>query len=308
MEVVPVVTERSAKHALDLGVFTGADCVIELTTQIPIFRPSFRKSLSEMEIIEELVEEMLQAGIVRNSTSPYNNPIMVIPKPDGSHRIVHDFRALNEIMYPIQFAVPRVQDIFQKFQGKKYFSKIDFIKGFHQNPIEESCKKYLSFSTMKRKCEYNYLPQGVKIGPAWFSLTVGMAIISIQNFTTHYFDDVYIFSYSIEEHIEHIVITMEKLKDAGFKISPKKSLFCVTEIGVLGFLITGEEVKIDPKKIEAIIKRQPPLSSKGVLSSLGTFGYFRKHKRLRKIPSTITNSDKRVHLGRTPKNCIQILY
>ena len=110
--------EVSAKHALDLGHYNGEEWAFVLTTQIPISRPTYRKSLTEMDIIEELVDEMLKGGIVGLSTSAYNNPIMLVPKPDGSYTIVRDFRAINEVMYPIQFAIPRIQDIFQSMQGK----------------------------------------------------------------------------------------------------------------------------------------------------------------------------------------------
>ena len=276
-EVIPAVVEVSAKHALDLGHYKGEECAFELTTQIPIVRPTYRKSLTEMEIIEELVDEMLNAGIVRLSTSAYNNPIMLVPKPDGTHRIVHDFRALNEVMYPIQFAIPRIQDIFQSMQGKEIFSKIDFLKGFHQMPVKEEHKKYLAFSTRRKKCEYNFAPQGVKTIPAWFSLKVGQTIEPLKSFCTNYLDDVYIYSDSLEEHLDHLILVMNHLKEAGFKISPNKSLFCVREIGVLGFIINKGEIRIDPKKIEAISKREPPTTSKGVLQCIGSFGYFRPH-------------------------------
>ncbi len=80
---------------------------------------------------------MLKVGSVRLSTSAYNNPIMLVPKPDGSYRIMHDFRTFNEVIYPKQFAISRIQDIFQSMQGKEIFSIIDFLKGFHQIPVKK---------------------------------------------------------------------------------------------------------------------------------------------------------------------------
>lgn len=106
---------------------------------------------------------------------------------------------------------------------------------------------------------------------------MGQTIEPLKRFCTNYLDDVYIYSDSLEEHLNHIIDVMVHLKGAGFKISPNKSLFCVKEIGVLGFIINKKEVRIDPKKIEAIAKREPPKTSKGALQCIGSFGYFRPH-------------------------------
>ncbi len=67
--------------------------------------------------------------------------------------------------------------------------------------------------------QYTRCPQGIKTGPAYFSMAVAKALRPCHGFCTSYFDDVMIYSDTIEQHIEHIKKVMICLKEAGFKIS-----------------------------------------------------------------------------------------
>ena len=275
-EVKPAIYDRCSKGVKDMGRFTGDQMNIELTSQLPVSRPSFRKSITEMEEIEQLNQELLVANIIEPSTSAYNNPIMTVGKKDGSKRIVNDFRFLNEIMYPLNFTIPRTSDIFTELSGANYISSTDFPKGFFQCPLNESCRKYTAYSTRRGHWQYKVCPQGVKVGPAWFSLCVGQAMLKCKGFALNYFDDLIIYSKTLSEHLKHIILVMEALKQYGFKVSAKKSHWICREIVLLGFVVSGYEVKIDPKKIETIKSRPIPINSKQVESACGLFQYFSK--------------------------------
>ncbi len=107
---------------------------------------------------------------------------MTVGKKDGSKRIVNDFRFLNEIMCPLNFTIPRTSDIFTELSGANYISVTDFPKGLFQCPLDERCRKYTANSTRRGHWQYKVCPQGVKIGPAWFSLCVGQAMLMCKGF------------------------------------------------------------------------------------------------------------------------------
>ncbi len=72
-EIYPAIVDRCSTGILDMGRFTGDEMNIELGTQLPVARPSFRKSIPEMEEIEKLNGELLAANIIEPSTSNYKS-------------------------------------------------------------------------------------------------------------------------------------------------------------------------------------------------------------------------------------------
>ena len=62
---------------------------------------------------------------MRQSTSPYASPIVMVKKKDGSNRVCVDFRKLNKITEVDPEPMTTAEDLFRRLSGKKYLSKID---------------------------------------------------------------------------------------------------------------------------------------------------------------------------------------
>ena len=117
---------------------------------------------------------------------------------------------------------------------------------------------------------------GIKIGPAYFSLCVSKSLRSCLEFGINYFDDIIIFSKTIEDHIEHIRLVMEALKRSGFTIGANKCIWFAKEVKLLGFIVSGNKAKMDPDKVAAIRERKSPTNIKQVQQCLGLFNFFRR--------------------------------
>ena len=78
------------------------------------------------------VNELLEKGMIRPSSSPYCSPVLLVQKKDGAYRMCVDYRALNKTRIKRIFLVPRIEDIFDNLQGSTYFSRIDLKSGYHQ--------------------------------------------------------------------------------------------------------------------------------------------------------------------------------
>ena len=85
----------------------------------------------ELKELKVQMEEMVNKGFVRPSTSPWGAPVLFVKKKDGSIRLCIDYRELNKVTIRNQYPLPRIDDLFDQLQGAKVFSKIDLRSGYH---------------------------------------------------------------------------------------------------------------------------------------------------------------------------------
>ncbi|KAI3779464.1 hypothetical protein L2E82_09184 [Cichorium intybus] len=97
--------------------------------------------------LRKQLEELLDRGFIRPSTSPWGAPILFVKKKDGSMRMCIDYRELNKITVKNKYPLPRIDDLFDQLQGASYFSKIDLRSGYHQLKIRESDVPKTAFRT-----------------------------------------------------------------------------------------------------------------------------------------------------------------
>lgn len=142
---------------------------------------SYRPPECHKEEIRTQTAEQLTKGITRESNSPFNSPIWVVPKKaDASGkkkwRIVIDFRKLNEHTDIDPYPIPAIDDIISNLGHAKFFSAFDLSSGFHQISMDHSSKKFTAFSTPDGHFEYERMPFGLKNAPATFQRMVDNAL------------------------------------------------------------------------------------------------------------------------------------
>uniref|UniRef100_A0A6V7JFY2 Reverse transcriptase domain-containing protein n=1 Tax=Bracon brevicornis TaxID=1563983 RepID=A0A6V7JFY2_9HYME len=91
-----------------------------------------------------------------------------------------------------------------------------------------------------------------------------------------YLDDIVIFEAGLEEHNEKLLEVLVKSESANLKLQPDKCNFLRREVLYLGHIITENGIKVDPGKVEAVVKFPEPRAPKNVMSFLGLAAYYRK--------------------------------
>lgn len=264
-----------ASRMEDLGCYSLTKYSIKTTTEKPIYIQPYRKSLKERNLMQEEVHKMLNAGIIRKSKSPWSSPVIIVPKPDGTARFCTDYRQLNKVTISDAFPLPRMDDIFDRLSGSKWFSTLDLKSGYWQIELDPDSIEKSAFSTPDGHYEYLRLPFGLKNAPAEFS-RIMQQVMGYLSFVEIYLDDITIHSHSFPEHVEHLTIVLKKLREANLKLNWGKCNWAQKSIHLLGHVVSSDGISVDSSKTAAINNLAPPKSIKEVQRFLGMTGYYRK--------------------------------
>ncbi|NBK90373.1 RNA-directed DNA polymerase, partial [Listeria monocytogenes] len=98
----------------------------------PISKAPYRMAPIELQELKIQLQELLDIGFIRPSTSPWGAPVLFVKKKDGSMRLCIDYRELNHVTIKNRYPLPRIDDLFDQLQGAQFFSKIDLRSGYHQ--------------------------------------------------------------------------------------------------------------------------------------------------------------------------------
>ena len=134
----------------------------------PIKKQPYRTPLKQRKIVETAIEEMLEAGVIERSRSPWGFPIVLVEKRDGSKRFCVDFRALNKITKKNAHPLPIIDDILAALGSAKYFSKLDLKSGYWQVKMNEEDKEKTAFTCHRGLFSFNTMPFGLANGPGVF--------------------------------------------------------------------------------------------------------------------------------------------
>ena len=99
--------------------------LIELLPGIgPISKRPYRMLTKDLEELKIQIKELLDKGYIRPSSSPSGSPVLLVEKKDGSLRMVVDYRGLNAVTIKNKYQLLMINDLFDRLQGAKVFSKI----------------------------------------------------------------------------------------------------------------------------------------------------------------------------------------
>ena len=212
--------------------------------------------MKHFDWVRNEINKLLEAQVICSHSS-WSAPIIVVPKGNGEKCLVIDYGALNKVTWKFMWPMPKVEDIFSKLNGAKYFSTLDLHAGYHHIPLNEESIPKTAFTSPFGKYEYLKVPYGLAQAPVYFQELMNKVLRDFL-FAIAYLDDIIFYSKTAEEHMDHLQQVFHKLCSAELSMKLSKCHLLAKEIKYLGHVLSTTGIKLLPSKTAAIKLMKAP--------------------------------------------------
>ena len=264
--MTPTFTLKEVKHGIKHHIPTEGH---------PVQFRARRLNPEKLAVAKEELGKLEKLGICYRGKSEWASPLMVTTKPDGGWRVCGDYRRLNAMTPDDRYPVRTLQDFTSELQGKKIFSKIDMLKGYHQIPVaeEDICKT--AVITPFGLFVFPRTPFGLKNAGQDFQRLMDQIFGDVAR-TFVYIDDILVASETEEQHLADLKIVLDLLRENGLVTNRKKCILGRSSIEFLGYLVDENGISPMPERVEAIRQIKRPTTVKELQRFLGMVNYYRK--------------------------------
>jgi transposase InsO family protein len=248
----------------------------------PINVKPYRLPEAHKQEARRQVEELKKGGIIVESNSPWNSPLLVVKKKAGvsgkeKWRLVIDYRKVNENTVGDAYPLPDVTEILDQLGQSRYFSCIDMVMGYHQIEVAEQDRAITAFSTKEGHWDYRRLPFGLKTAPATFQRMMNVVLSGLTGSRCFVFlDDIVVYARSLSEHDTKLREVFDRLRKNRLKLKAEKCQFLRKEVSYLGHVISEKGVFPEQAKTRVIEEYPTPQNVKQLRSFLGLMSYYRR--------------------------------
>ena len=245
------------------------------------FRNEYRSIPSHrLPHLQKWLKEWEDSGVATRSVANYACPIFAVPKKKpGEMRWVTDLKARNRITFRDYTPIPNQHIIRESVASKKIKSKLDMSNSYYQIRVEprDEDKNTITAGPLGAWL-IKVMLQGDCNAPATMMRIMNSVLAEfLGKFVWVYLDDILIFSDTEEEHIEHLRMVFQKMREHKFYLRMDKCDLMMDELEVLGHIIKEGKIIPAPEKIRHITDFRTPGSKKELQQFLGSVNYIGGH-------------------------------
>ena len=261
----------------ELGCTHSTEHIIKVTDNTP-FKERFRWIPPQMvEEVRNHLKEMLESGAIRPSQTAWCNAMVLVWKKDGGLHFCIDFCHLNACTKKDSYPLPRIQEALESLAGAGHFSCLDLKSGFWQIKMEEVLKQYTAFTVGNLWFfECDWMPFGLCNIPATFQWLMQNCRGELNLiYCLIYLDDLIVFSWTAEEHLQHLHVIFDWLREYNLKLKPSKCSLFKEEINYLAHQVSKWGVWPSNTNLRAITECALPQTYTEIRAFLGLMGHYR---------------------------------
>lgn len=269
-----------AKDDNDIGCIPDLQLDLDLEDQTPVQKNYVAVPKPLYGEVKAYIEGLLNRNFIKKSSSSYSSPVVCVRKRDQSLRLCVDFRALNKKTRPDRHPIPRIQETLDNLGGNSWFSVLDQGKAYHQGFMSPNSQPLTAFITPWGLYEWVRIPFGLSQAPGAFQRFMENCLGELRDTVCiPYLDDIIIFSTTFEEHIKNMRKVLQRLREHGIKLKPRKCKLFERKVTFLGRVVSEEGYRLDPSSIKPVLalRDSPPKTVNEVRKLMGFLNYYRRY-------------------------------
>lgn len=164
-----------------------------------------------------------------------------------------DYQELNKVTIRNKYPLTRIDDLFDQLRGEVYFSKIDLRSGYHQLCIIEEDVPKTAFLSWYGPYEFRVITFVLTNAPTVFMDLINKVFREfLDQFVIMFIDDILVYSRTEEEHVEHLCIVLQTLRDHLLYAEFRKCGFWLREGQFLEHIVYDRGIAVDPSKVSSV--------------------------------------------------------
>ena len=265
------LTTRFKDIFTGIGKLEGFQLKLHIDEQVqPVAQPLRRPPFSLKEKIKKKLDELLREDIIEQveGPTPWVNPVVVFPKPNGDVRLCVDMRCANKAIILERHPIPTIDEVLEDMQEASVFSKLDLKWGYHQIELSEESRSITTFVTHKGLFRYKRLMFGITSAPEKYQQVIQQVLNGCSG-TANISDDIIVYGSDTAKHDERLEKVLTRLRDKGLTLNEEKCVFHMPKLTFMGLVLSQQGVGPTEEKVKAVNEAREPQTVSEVKSFLG---------------------------------------
>ena len=240
-------------------------------------RRPYRTPHLHREVLRKEIMRLCDIGVLAPSDgqSPWCAPGFCNRKKDGTIRIITDYRKLNAQLNRKPWPIPHVMDLIQDIGHYTYAMALDLSMGYYHCKLSKECSDLTTFMLDIGCFKYLRMPMGMNTSSDEFQKMMTQ-LFSDYSFVHTFMDDILITSDgSYEDHLKKVTQALERLETKNLQVNMRKSFWAVKTVEYLGFILTPDGVKPQPKKVDKMLAIEAPKNRRQLRHFIGLVNFYR---------------------------------
>ena len=234
-----------ASCSTDIGFCSLLEHGIDTGQSPPIKQSPRRPPLSAGDAETDIINDMLEAGVIEPSNSEWASLVCLVKKSDGTYRFCIDYRRVNAVSRKDAFPTPDLKDALDNLRGARWFATLDLLSEYWQLGMSERAKERSAFCTRRGLYQFRRMPFGLCGAPATFCRLMSMVLRDhIGVICLCYLDDVIVFGKTQAELLVRLDQILTRLAECGLKVKPSKCVLFRTWLQLQG--CNHSQIKLRP--------------------------------------------------------------
>ena len=277
-ELVLAYHDVFALESNELGCTSAIEHEIHIENDEPFKEWFWCIPLPLLEEVRASLWDMLEAGMIHPSQSPWCNAVVLVRKKDGTLHFCMDFRCLKAHMRKDLYPLPWIQEALESIAGSAHFSSMDFKLGFWEIKMAPGSQQYTAFMVGNLGfCKFTCMPFRLCNALVTFQHLMQNTLRELNlTYCVIYLDDVIVFGCTEEEHLEHLHMVFKWFHEFNLKLKPLKCSFFQSEIMYLAHHVSRRGILPSWENVQAVQEFLMPETCMQVCTFCGLAGHYRR--------------------------------